>query len=57
MFEDFLTMFHVHFVFAKPDSFQDKGGLVKYFEWADVQYSQFMIKVLQALEPRIFSQG
>ena len=57
MFEDFLTMFHVHFVFAKPDSFQDKGGLVKYFEWADVQYSQFMIKVLQALEPRIFSHG
>ena len=33
------------------------NALVKYYEWADIQYSDFMIKILQALEPRFYSMG
>jgi len=36
-------MFRVHFTFAKPDADQDKEGITKYYEWADMKYSKFMI--------------
>ena len=57
LFEDFLALFKVHFIFKKPQHFQDKQGLIKYYDWADQQYSDFMIKLLQALEPRAYTQG
>lgn len=57
LFQDFITLFKVHFIFAKPDNMQDNSGIVKYFDWADKQYSSFMISFLQALEPRFFEPG
>jgi hypothetical protein len=57
LFQDFLEQFKVHFIFAKPDLFQDKQGLTIYYDWADSLYSDFMIKLLQALEPRFYQAG
>jgi len=57
LFQDFLELFKVHFIFKKPDRKQDPNGLVKYYEWEDSQYSSFMVKLLQALEPRSFGHG
>ena len=57
LFQDFLELFKVHFVFEKPSQMQDKKGLTKYYDWEDTQFSSFMIKLLQALEPRNYIQG
>ena len=57
MFYDFLELFKVHFVFQKPERKQDPNGLIKYYEWQDAKYSGFMVKFLQALEPRCFDHG
>ena len=55
LFKDFLQMFHVYFCFEKPAYMQDNQDIIKYYEWADLSYSEFMIRFLQALEPRFYS--
>ena len=57
LFVDFLELFKVHFIFSKPENQQDKQSMIKYYEWADMQYAQFMIRILQGLEPRIYDSG
>lgn len=58
LFKDFLESFHVHFSFAKSESLTKTSshGLTKFFEWDDKVYSDFMINVLQCLEPRYYEQ-
>ena len=50
-----MKLFHVYFVFEKPDIFQDKPGIIKYYEWDDLCYADFMIRILQSLEPRFYN--
>ena len=57
LFEDFLIQFKVHFDLEKPEIFQDENHLTVYFDWADSQYSNFMIRYLRALEPRVYEIG
>ena len=56
LFQDFLELFRVHFLFKKPEVDQVKDGLVVFFTWDDQQYSSFMIRICQSLEPRYYEQ-
>lgn len=51
-------MFAVHFRLRKPDS---SGEMLfseqAFYDWPDMQYSDFMIKLLQSLEPRFYMQA
>ena len=39
----------------KPAIFQEENSLLTiYFDWNDTQYSDFMTRILRALEPRIY---
>jgi len=55
LFADFLYMFQIHFSMQKDESIalgNDKDNNL--YAWADAQYSDFMIRILQLLEPRYF---
>ena len=56
LFKDFIQQFMVYFCFEKPAYMQDKEDIIKYYEWEDLSYAEFMIKFLQALEPRFYHQ-
>ena len=57
LFKDFLEQFRVYFDLERPAIFQDSSGTPKYFDWQDIQYSAFMIRILGSLEPRSFKPG
>ena len=54
LFADFLYMFNIHFKMQKEDSLAGANSDSNFYDWADTQYSQFMIELLQALEPRFY---
>lgn len=51
LFYDFIYQFRVHF-HLKKDMQSDTPV---YFTWEDSMYSEFMIALLQSLEPRFYS--
>lgn len=53
LFKDFLYLFKTHFKLVKHDT---GLGLTNksVYSWEDNQYQQFMIKLLQNLEPRFY---
>ena len=55
LFKDFLSLFHVYFSFEKPVHMWDKEDVIKYYDWEDASYAEFMISFLQALEPRFYN--
>ena len=55
LFKDFLSMFQVYFSFEKPAYMWDKEDVVKYYDWDDASFAEFMISFLQALEPRFYN--
>jgi len=57
LFQDFLQQFTQHFYFERPEAAQDRYGFQPRFDWHDTKYSEFMIRLLGALEPRLFSGG
>jgi len=57
LFKDFLDQFRVYFDLEKPAIYQDDSGSIKYFDWQDLCYSGFMIRILGSLEPRFYHAG
>ena len=55
LFADFLYMFRVHFKFQKEEIGSGRPDFDNEYDWQDTQYSQFMINLLQQLEPRFYS--
>merc|ERR1711871_1287172 len=57
LFADFLYMFNVHFKMQREQTMANASNKQQFYDWADTQYSQFMIALLQALEPRFYDVG
>ena len=58
LFADFIYLFKIHFRMQKQHSEPrgDRPDLeANIYDWPDTQYSQFMIQMLMALEPRFYS--
>lgn len=53
LFADFLYMFSSYFKLQKMDG--NPQGETNFYDWPDTQYSQFMISLLQSLEPRFYN--
>ena len=57
VFVNFLYMFRIHFKFTKesknPES-NSKQNPLETYTWEDNIYQQFMIKILESLEPRFY---
>lgn len=51
LFKDFLYLFKTHFKLVKQDAGVTNKSV---YSWEDNQYQQFMIKLLQNLEPRFY---
>ena len=50
-------MFRVHFVFKKPAAQQTVANFLKFYDWDDQIYSEFMTRFLGSLEPRYYVVG
>ena len=55
LYYEFLTTFRDTFIIPKPQI--RLGESIKYFTWADQTYREFMMGILQNLEPRRESKG